>query len=59
MAGAALTVAGRLRVFRRSRRIKLMGENPMSTEQVSNAWKYLLALAVLAALMAFYLIVFA
>jgi len=36
-----------------------MGEQPMTTEQVSNAWKYLLALAVLAALMAFYLIVFA
>lgn len=31
----------------------------MATERVSNAWKYLLALAVLAALMAFYLIVFA
>jgi len=36
-----------------------MGEHPMTTEKVSNAWKYLLALAVLAALMAFYLIVFA
>ena len=31
----------------------------MTTEKVSNTWKYLLALAVLAALMAFYLIVFA
>lgn len=31
----------------------------MTTEKVSNAWKYLLAMAVLAALMAFYLIVFA
>ena len=31
----------------------------MTTEPASNAWKYLLTLAVLAALMAFYLIVFA
>ena len=31
----------------------------MTTEKVSNAWKYLLALAVLAAIMALYLIVFA
>lgn len=31
----------------------------MTTEHVSNAWKYLLALAVLAAIMALYLIVFA
>ena len=58
MTGAS-RAAGQPRVLCRPRKAKLMGEHPMTTEKVSNAWKYLLALAVLAALMAFYLIVFA
>jgi hypothetical protein len=39
--------------------IQHSGVTPMTTEPASNAWKYLLALAVLAALMALYLIVLA